>query len=65
MAAFSIGSIIAMLCANYIIIKTSSKNILIYASLVQWLLWLPVPFVKDLGSFMFLAFIFGICFGFF
>ena len=65
MATFSIGSIIAMLFANHIIIKTSSKNILICASLAQWLLWLPVPFIKDLESFMFLAFIFGICFGFF
>lgn len=65
MVIFAIGSIIAMLSTNYILTKISSKNILIYASLTNWLLWLPVPFVKDLGIFMFLAFLFGICFGLF
>ena len=65
MATFAIGSIIMMLCANYIIIRSSSKNILIYVVLAQWLLWLPIPFVKDLGTFMFLAFLFGTCFGLF
>jgi len=65
MLIFAVGSIMAMLCANYFIIKASSKNILIYASLAQWILWLPIPFVKDLQTFMLLAFFFGICFGFF
>ncbi len=65
MVIFAIGSITAMLSTNYILTKISSKNILIYASLTNWLLWLPVPFVKDLGIFMFLAFLFGICFGLF
>ena len=65
MLIFAVGSIMAMLCANYFIIKASSKNILIYASLAQWILWLPMPFVKDLQTFMLLAFFFGICFGFF
>ena len=31
----------------------------------NWVLWIPVPFVKDLQTFMFLAFGFGSCFGFF
>ncbi len=65
MATFAIGSIIMMLCANYIIIKSSSKKIIIYVILAQWLLWLPVPFINDLGTFMFLAFWFGVCFGLF
>ena len=39
--------------------RSSSKKILIYVILVQWLLWLPVPFVRDLGTFIFLAFLFG------
>ena len=65
MATFAIGSIIMMLCANYIIIKSSSKKIIIYVVLAQWLLWLPVPFINDLGIFMFLAFWFGVCFGLF
>ncbi|MDC0226761.1 MFS transporter [Alphaproteobacteria bacterium] len=65
MLTFAIGSIIAMLLANYMISKSSSKYILIYVSLLNWLLWLPVPFVKDLEIFMFLAFLFGVCFGLF
>lgn len=65
MLTFAIGSIIAMLFANYIIVRISTKKILIYASLSNWLLWLPVPFVKDLETFMILAFLFGVCFGFF
>ena len=65
MATFAIGSIIMMLCANYIIIKSSSKKIIIYVVLAQWLLWLPVPFINHLGTFMFLAFWFGVCFGLF
>ena len=58
MVTFSIVSIIAMLFANYLIYKISSKNILIIVSLINCILWLPVPFVKDLESFMFLAFIY-------
>ena len=65
MAIFAIGSIISMLSANYLLVKFSSKNILIYLSLCQWLLWLPVAYVGSLEFFMFLAFIFGLCFGFF
>jgi len=65
MATFAIGSIIMMLCANYIINKSSSKKIIIIVALMQWLLWLPVPFIKDIGTFMFLAFMFGMCFGLF
>ena len=65
MATFAIGSIIAMLSTSYIIKYTSTKKILIYTGLLQWLLWLPVPFITNLESFMFLAFIFGVCFGLF
>ena len=65
MAIFAIGSIIMMLCANYIIVKSSSKKIIIFVVLAQWLLWLPVPFIKDLETFMILAFLFGLCFGLF
>ncbi len=65
MACFAVGSIMAMFFANYIIIKISSKKIIIFAGLASWLLWLPVPFIKNLEVFMFLAFFFGICFGLF
>jgi len=65
MVTFSIGSIIAMLSANYFLSRISSKNILIYISLINWILWLPVSFVNDLQTFIFIAFLFGTCFGFF
>ena len=65
MVTFAIGSIIAMLCSNYVIYKISSKNILIYISSINWILWLIVPFIEDLGVFIFIAFVFGVCFGFF
>ncbi len=65
MAIFAIGSIIMMLCANYIIRRSSTKKIIIYIVLAQWLLWLPVPFITYLETFMFLAFWFGVCFGLF
>ena len=58
MVTFALGSIIAMLFANNMILKISSKNILFYVSLGNWLLWIPVPFVTDLITFMFLAFFF-------
>ena len=48
MATFAVGSIIAMIFSNLIIIKFSSKKILIFVGLVQWILWLPIPFVTDL-----------------
>ena len=65
MVIFAIGSIIAMLCVNYMIVMISSKNILIYTSFVNWILWLAVPFLKDLGTFMVVAFLFGVSFGLF
>ena len=65
MATFAIGSIIMMLFANYIITWSSTRKIIIFCVLAQWLLWLPVPFIKDLQIFMFLAFWFGVCFGLF
>ena len=65
MVTFAIGSIFAMLGTNYTLSKVSSKCILISVSVINWMLWLAVPFVKDLQVFMFLAFLFGVCFGFF
>tara|TARA_Y100000590_G_scaffold341092_1_gene389115 strand:+ start:49 stop:1191 length:1143 start_codon:yes stop_codon:yes gene_type:complete len=65
MATFAIGSIIMMLCANYIIKKSSTKKMIIYVVLTSWLLWLPAPFITDLRIFMCLSFLFGLCFGLF
>ena len=63
MAIFAIGSIIAMVFTNKILLNISSKNILISVSLINWILWLPVPFVTDLLTFLPIAFSFGVCFG--
>lgn len=62
-AIFAIGSIISMIFASKIIRNTSCKIILIYSGLFQGLLWLPIPFIKNLEIFMIIAFIFGLCFG--
>ena len=63
MATFAIGSIIAMVFVNQIIRKTSCKTILLYAGLFQALLWLPIPFIKNLEFFMIISFIFGLTYG--
>ena len=65
MAIFALGSIIAMFCANYILMKISSKKILIYISFFNWIFWLLVPFINNVETFLPLAFLFGICFGLF
>ena len=53
MLTFAAGSIIAMIFANKIIKKSSSKKILIYSGLMQGLLWLPIPFISYLQFFMY------------
>ena len=60
---FAIGSIITMVFANLIIKKISSKRAVMLGGLMQGILWLIVPFVKDLQVFMLLSFIFGNCYG--
>ena len=52
MATFAIGSIIAMIFANKIIKMTSCRTVLLYTSIVQGLLWLPIPFIPSLVIFM-------------
>jgi len=63
MATFAIGSIIAMLFANNIIRLSSAKSVLLCISILQALLWLPVPFIASLHIFMFFSFVFGLCYG--
>ena len=65
MATFAIGSIIAMVFANQIIRKTSCKIVLFYTGLFQAILWLPVPYIKNLEIFMIISFIFGLTYGLF
>ena len=63
MATFAIGSIISMVFINQIIRKTSCRIILLYAGLFQALLWLPVPYIKNLEIFMIISFVFGLTYG--
>ena len=61
MAIFAIGSIIAMIFDNKIIQYSSCKIILLFAGIIQGLLWIPVPFIDNLQIFLIIAFIFGSC----
>ena len=63
MATFAIGSIIAMIFANALILKTSTKSILTYTLIAEGCLWLPVPFIQELWLFMIFSFIFGMSYG--
>jgi len=63
MATFAIGSIIAMIFSNKLIKLTSCKEVLLYTSILQALLWFPTPFVSSLQIFMIVSFIFGLTYG--
>ena len=52
MLTFAIGSIVAMIFANALILQTSTKTILTYTLIAEGLLWLPVPFIHELWIFM-------------
>ncbi len=60
---FALGSIITMVFANNIIKKFSSKITILYAGVIQGILWLAMPFIYSIQIFMPLAFVFGWCFG--
>ena len=63
MATFAIGSIIAMIFANNVIKISSSREILLYTSILQAFLWLPTPFISSVEIFMIFSFFFGLCYG--
>ena len=63
MATFAIGSIIAMIFANYVIKMSSTRTVLLYTSILQAVFWLPTPFITSLQTFMIFSFIFGLCYG--
>ena len=63
MATFAIGSIIAMIFANNVIKRSSTRTVLLYTSILQAVLWLPTPFITSLQTFMIFSFIFGLCYG--
>tara|TARA_Y100000590_G_scaffold461644_1_gene623707 strand:+ start:3717 stop:4811 length:1095 start_codon:yes stop_codon:yes gene_type:complete len=65
MGSFAIGSIIAMVFANSIIRKTSCKIVLLYSGFFQAILWFPIPYIKNLETFMIISFVFGVIYGVF
>ncbi len=63
MLSFAVGSIIAMIFANALILKTSTKSILTFTLIAEGCLWLPVPFINELWLFMIFSFVFGMSYG--
>ena len=63
MLSFAIGSIFAMIFANTLILKTSTKSIITFTLFAEGCLWLPVPFIQELWIFMMFSFIFGMSYG--
>ena len=63
MLSFAIGSIVAMIFANALILKTSTKSILTCTLIAEGCLWLPVPFIQELWLFMVFSFVFGMSYG--
>ena len=63
MLTFAIGSIVAMIFSNSLILKTSTKKILTFTLIAEGCLWLPVPFISELWIFMIFSFIFGMSYG--
>jgi len=63
MLTFAIGSIVAMIFSNSLILKTSTKKILTFTLIAEGCLWLPVPFITELWVFMIFSFIFGMSYG--
>ena len=63
MLSFATGSIIAMILANNLILRTSTKSILIFTLIAEGCLWVPVPFIRELWIFMVFSFIFGMSYG--
>ena len=63
MLSFAVGSIIAMICANSLILRTSAKSILTFTLVAEGCLWLPVPFIEELWIFLIFSFIFGMSYG--
>ena len=52
-----------MIFSNYIIKKFTSKKVLLFAGIVQGILWIIVPYISSLNVFIILAFIFGWYYG--
>ena len=63
MLSFALGSIFAMTFANAFILKTSTKSIITFTLIAEGCLWLPVPFIQELWTFIIFSFIFGMSYG--
>ena len=63
MLSFAIGSILAMIFANSLLLKTSTKAVLTFTLIAEGCLWLPVPFIQEIWLFIIFSFIFGMSYG--
>ena len=63
MLSFAIGSILAMIFANSLLLKTSAKTVLTFTLIAEGCLWLPVPFIQEIWLFIIFSFIFGMSYG--
>ena len=63
MLSFAIGSILAMIFANSLLLKTSTKTVLTFTLIAEGCLWLPVPFIQEIWLFIIFSFIFGMSYG--
>ena len=63
MLSFAIGSILAMIFANSLLLKTSTKAVLTFTLIAEGCLWLPVPFIEEIWLFIIFSFIFGMSYG--
>ncbi len=63
MLSFAIGSILAMIFANSLLLKTSPKTVLTFTLIAEGCLWLPVPFIHEIWLFIIFSFIFGMSYG--
>ena len=63
MLSFAIGSILAMIFANSLLLKISTKTVLTFTLIAEGCLWLPVPFIQEIWLFIIFSFIFGMSYG--
>ena len=63
MLSFAIGSILAMIFANSLLLKISTKTVLTFTLIAEGCLWLPVPYIQEIWLFIIFSFIFGMSYG--
>ena len=63
MLSFATGSILAMVFANSLLLKSSAKTVITITLIAEGFLWLPVPFIQEIWLFIIFSFIFGMSYG--